>query len=280
VSPREIALLVFGVLAGACVGSFTNVVIARMPRQLDAPNDFDELWETNSWREVVGGESHCSGCGRRLGALDMIPVLSWVALRGRCRTCGSRIPAYHPLVELLVPVLGVVAWLQLGWGWELVTVLWLIPVGLAVAVIDLQTLMVPTRLVWPAFAVEAAVIAAASIERGQARLLLSALVGILVLAGPLAVIWFLVPAGMGFGDVRLAVLTGAVVGFNAGTAAGDAAILTLGTLLLSCVVGLVIGIAVMGARGMKAKVPFGPAVLIAAYFCCLVSAGFLDAYHG
>ena len=75
---------------------------------------------------------------------------------------------------LLVPVLGVVAWLQLGCGWELVTVLWLIPVGLAVAVIDLQTLMVPTRLVWPAFAVEAAVIAAASIERGQARLLIGA----------------------------------------------------------------------------------------------------------
>jgi leader peptidase (prepilin peptidase)/N-methyltransferase len=279
VTASETALLVFAVLAGACVGSFTNVVIARLPRELAEPNEFDEVWDTHPWREVLGGESHCAGCGRRLGVLDLVPVVSWIALRGKCRSCGARIPAYHPLVEALVPALGVLAWVVMGWGWELGLVLWLVPVGVAIAAIDFRTLMVPTRLVWPAFAVTVVLSIAAALQRGDWKLLSCAIIGVLVLAGPLAVIWFAMPAGMGFGDVRLAVLAGWTIGFQAGGVIGDAAILALGTLLVACVVGIVIGLGLMGARGLRAKVPFGPAILISCYTLCLVAPDFLDAFH-
>lgn len=83
-------------------------------------------------------------------ARDNIPVLSWLLLRGRCRGCGERIPAFHPIVELLVPLLflgGVVDRLD----WRLLPVLGLIPAGVAVSAIDLRTMIVPTRIVWPAF---------------------------------------------------------------------------------------------------------------------------------
>jgi leader peptidase (prepilin peptidase)/N-methyltransferase len=167
----------------------------------------------------------------------------------------------------------------MGWGWELGLVLWLVPVGVAIAAIDFRTLMVPTRLVWPAFAVAVALAAAAAIERGNARLLLGAIVGALVLAGPLAIIWFVMPSGMGFGDVRLAVLTGWTIGFQARGDAGDAALLAVGMLLAAAIVGIIVGVAITGARGMRAKVPFGPAILIACYGLSLVAPDFLDAFH-
>jgi leader peptidase (prepilin peptidase)/N-methyltransferase len=276
VTAAHLVILISAIVAGACVGSFVNVVIHRLPRALDEPNEFDEVWDTNPWRSVVGGESRCDGCGRRLGVLDLVPVVSWIALRGRCRTCGTRIGAYHPLVEALVPALGVLAWIEMDRSWQLGVVLWLIPVGLAVSVIDLRTFMVPTRVIWPAFGVAVLISVIGALVESEPRWLWSALVGLVVTAGPLTIIWFALPAGMGFGDVRLAVLAGWTVGFAATGDLRGAATLAVVVLAMAAVMGLVLGVVALGARGRKAKVPFGPAILIATYVCCLFAPRILD----
>jgi leader peptidase (prepilin peptidase)/N-methyltransferase len=276
VTAPHVVILVFAILAGACVGSFVNVVISRLPKALDEPNEYGELWDTNRWRSVLGGDSSCDGCGRRLGVLDLVPVVSWLVLRGRCRTCGTRIAAYHPLVEALVPALGVWAWLEVDRTWQLAVVLWLIPVGLAVSVIDLRTFMVPTRVVWPAFGIAVLISAVGALVETEPRWLWSALIGVAVTAGPLAIIWFALPAGMGFGDVRLAVLAGWTVGFASAGDLRHAVTLAVVVLAMAAVIGLVLGVVALGARGRKAKVPFGPAILIATYVCSLYAPHILD----
>lgn len=277
-SPTEIILVVIGTLLYFAIGSFTCVIIDRLPVHLDEPNQYGESWDTRPWPQVLGGHSRCSSCGEPVRARDNIPVLSWLLLRGRCRGCGDPIPGFHPVVELLCPALFLGAVYMVGWDWRLMPVLWLIPVGVAVSVIDLRTLIVPTRLVWPAVAVAVALAAVATVVDGQWRWLLASGVGVLALAGPLFLIWFIVPAGMGFGDVRLSVLLGWTVGFYAGADWLGAVLLAVICLALAAFVGLVVGLVALGARGRKAKVPFGPALVIAAFFCIALAPEILEPF--
>lgn len=264
----QIGLIVFGALSFAAIGSFTCVIIDRLPLQLDEPNEYGEFWDTRPWAEVVGGHSRCSDCGEPVRPYDNIPVLSWLVLRGKCRGCGARIPAFHPLVELASPLLflGFVAVLGTD-DWRLAVALWSVPVGLAIMVIDQRTLIVPTRIVWPAFFVTVAVSVAVALVEGETAWLLSAAVGLVALAGPLFIVWFIHPRGMGFGDVRLVTLLGWLVGFFAGVRPIAAVVLALCCLTLAALVGLVIGVVALGARGRKAKVPFGPALIVATWAC-------------
>ena len=157
-------------------------------------------------------------------------------------------------------------------------VLWLIPVGLAITVIDLRTLIVPTRLVWPSLGVAVALsVVVAGIE-GEWRWLLSATVCLLAFAGPLFLLWFVVPRGMGFGDVRLATLLGWTMGFYAGTQLIAGVFLALTALVLAALVGIVYGVVALGARGRKAQVPFGPALITAAFFCIALAPEILEPF--
>jgi leader peptidase (prepilin peptidase)/N-methyltransferase len=268
VTTLELVLVVVGALAFLAIGSFVCVVIDRLPLALDEPNEYGDFWDTRPWSEVFGGRSRCSECAAPVRAVDNVPVLSWLLLRGRCRGCGARIPAFHPFVELLCPLLFLGAVWAIGLDdWRLLPALWLIPVGVAVAVIDQRTLIVPTRIVWPAFFVSVALcVVAAALEREWAWLL-NAAIGSAVLAGPLFLIWFIHPRGMGFGDVRLTVLLGWNIGFASGVRPIAAVMLTLIGLVVAAVVGIVLGVVVMGARGRRAQVPFGPALIVATFFC-------------
>jgi leader peptidase (prepilin peptidase)/N-methyltransferase len=274
----ELVLIAVGTLAFLAIGSFTCVIIDRLPVLLDEPNEYGEVWDTRPWREVLGGHSRCSDCGAPVRARDNIPVLSWLVLRGRCRDCGERIGAFHPVVELLCPALFLLIGWSTGWSWLLLPVLWLVPVGLAVAVIDLRSLIVPTRIVWPAFAVTVALSLVAAAIAGEWSLLLSAVVGVATLAGPLFLIWFALPASMGFGDVRLAVLLGWTLGFYAGTRPIAAVFLVVCCFVLASVIGLVVGIVALGARGRKAQVPFGPALIAGALFCIVMAEPILEPF--
>jgi leader peptidase (prepilin peptidase)/N-methyltransferase len=267
VTATEIVLLVVGTLAAFAVGSFLCVVIDRLPLALDEPNEYGDLYDTRPWRQVLGGNSRCSDCGEPIRAVDKVPVISWFLLRGRCRGCAQSIPGFHPVVELLTPLLFLASVWAIGWDWRLLPVLGLIPAGIAVSAIDMRTLIVPTRVVWPAFLVVLLLSAASCAIEGEWSWLLTAAIGMATLAGPLFVLWFLMPKGMGFGDVRLSVLLGWTVGFYAGSTPMAGVVLSVVALFVAAVVGLVMGVAVMGARGRKAKVPFGPALVISAFFC-------------
>ena len=277
-SATEWVLAAFGVLAAFAVGSFTCVVIDRLPMPLEEPNEFGEEWDTRPWSDVVGGVSRCSTCGERVRPVDEIPVLSWLLLRGRCRTCGAAIPAFHPWVELAVPVVAVLMVVALGWTWLLLPVLFLVPVGIAVAVIDLRTLMVPTRLVWPALVAVVALSVAAAFAVDQPGRLVVAAVAAAALAAPLALLWWFIPRGMGFGDVRLSVLLGWTVGLVAGTRPVLGVVLVFVGLALAAVLGLVLGLVVLGARGRSAQVPFGPTLVLAAFVCIALSQQILEPF--
>lgn len=278
-SAQQAVLLAFGVVAGFCIGSLICVVIERLPLALDEPNEFGDLYDTRPWRDVLGGSSRCSGCGSPIKAYDKIPFVSWLFLRGRCRTCGDRIPGFHPVVELAVPVVGLLLGVALGWGWRLGPVLLLVPVGLAVSVIDLRTLIVPTRLVWPAFAASLVLSGIGALAAHQPRWLLGGLVGIALLAGPLFVIWFILPQGMGFGDVRLAVLLGWTVGFVAIDGAWVTALfVAVCTLALAAGFGIVFGVIGMIVAGRRAKIPFGPALVAASFVCIAFAAEILRGF--
>ncbi len=269
-------MLIFGVLGFFAVGSFTSVVIDRLPLHLDEPNEHGELWESSPWSEVFAGRSRCSECGAAVRPSDNIPVVSWVVLRGRCRDCGTRIPAFHLLVELSVPLLFLGALWALGLEWPLLPALWLIPVGVAVAAIDLRTLIVPTRIVWPAFVVSIVLCVVAAGMQGEWDWLQSALVGTAALAGPLFVVWFIVPHGMGFGDVRLTTLLGFNIGFYAQGALWGSVFLSMLCLAGSAVLGILMGVIALGARGRGAKVPFGPALVAGAFLCIAFAEPILD----
>ncbi|MFV0318607.1 MAG: prepilin peptidase [Microthrixaceae bacterium] len=275
----EILWIVVGVIAFIAIGSFTCVVIDRLPLALDEPNQYGELWDTRPWPEVVGGSSRCSSCGAPVKPSDNIPVISWLALMGRCRSCGEPIPAFHPLVELGSGLLFLGAVWAFGLhDWRLLPALWLIPVGLAVSVIDIRTFIVPTRIVWPAFGVSVVLTAVAAGLSGDWGWLLSALVGLAVMAGPLFVVWFINPKGMGFGDVRLVTLLGWNVGFFAGGGLAAPAVLAVICLAIAAMVGLVVGIAALGARGRKAQVPFGPSLVVATYLCIALAPQILEPF--
>lgn len=281
----EIILVVFGTLIFLAIGSFTCVIIDRMPLALDEPNEYNELWDTNSWSYVLGGTSRCSSCGIDVRPVDNIPVVSYLVLRGRCRGCSEKIPAFHPWVEIASPIMFVLAVWALGFEWEILPVLWFIPVALAITTIDFRTFMVPTRIVWPAFGVAVALCALVAGIEGEWERLIAAAIGLAVLAGPLFAIWFALPKAMGFGDVRLATLIGFLVGFFALDSRGEAAyggavFLSVLTLALASSLGVVMGLIVLRSRGRKAKVPFGPTMVLAGYFCMLMARPILEPMVG
>lgn len=258
---EAVLLAVPAVLVALAVASFACVVIDRLPLPLDEPNEFGEMWDTRPWGEVLGGRSRCSSCGVPVRPVDNIPVLGWLKLRGRCRDCGAAIPVFHLGVELLIPVLAFGMYLAIGASWYLLPALFLVVVGVIVAVIDQRTLIVATRLVWPALAASVAIAAWVGIAEGAViRILLGSLVGAVTLAGPLFAAWWVHPRGMGFGDVRLAVL----LGWHAGLAiavegVGLAAFVALAALILSSLVGIVFGLVSVASLGRQ--FPFGPALV-------------------
>jgi leader peptidase (prepilin peptidase) / N-methyltransferase len=280
VSTTAVVLVVFGALGFAAIGSFVCVIIDRLPVALDEPNEYGDAYDTRPWAAVLGGNSRCSvtDCAAPIRRSDNVPVLSWLVLRGKCRSCEARIDGYHPVVELLCPALFLLSVWAIGLHWSLMPLLWLIPVGVAVAVIDLRTLIVPTRIVWPAFAVTVALSVLAAGLEDRWSMLVTAAVGLAVFAGPLFVLWFIMPGGMGFGDVRLAVLLGWTLGFYAGTRPMGAVVLGAIGLVVASITGIVLGVVALGARGRKAQVPFGPALVTGTFFCVLLAEQILEPF--
>ena len=251
-------LIVLATLFGLAIGSFSCVVIDRLPVPVDEPNEFGERFTMRPWAEVAGGRSRCSACGTDVAAHLNVPVFAWLFLRGRCKNCGASIGAFHPMVEASVPLLWLALAWALGWGWTLVPMLWFVPVAVIVGVIDLRTLMVPTKLVWPAAGISVVLIAASAVGLGETAVVVGALLGAAVLSGALFVIWFAKPGGLGFGDVRLAVLIGLHIGALVGTGGMIlvvfSVVLTMG---VAAFVGLILG-GVLWAQGNRRTAPVMP----------------------
>ena len=255
------AVLIAGaIVIGLIVGSFLNVVVARLPRMMERQwrAECAEILEG----EAAGGDdaepldlvrprSRCPGCGTPIRALDNIPVLSWLILRGRCRGCGNRISVQYPLVELASGAVAVIALLRFGPGWEAglaIVFSWML---LAAAAIDLRTTLLPDDLTLPLLWLGLVAAAAGVGPSTPADAIIGAALGYLILWGLYHVFRLLTgKEGMGYGDFKLLAALGAWTGWQG---------LPL-IILLSSLVGAAVGIAMIALRGQDRSVPipFGP----------------------
>ena len=257
---------IFGLLAfgmGASVGSFLNVVADRLP----------------AGKSVVTPRSHCPGCGRPIPVRDLIPVLSYLWLRGRCRHCREKIPARAIAVEVFTGTLFAAAYLKFGWGAPVVVACAGVALLMAVAVIDLEHRLIPNRLVGPAVAV-LAVLAPFWPELGIERALvfeqvhLASLVNSLAAGGGALLVFLAVkavyPAGMGAGDVKMAGMMGLLVGYPGIVVA----------LWTSVVVGgvVAVGLLTLGGRSRKDAMPFGPFLSAGGILALLAGTEIIDLY--
>jgi leader peptidase (prepilin peptidase) / N-methyltransferase len=181
-------------LLGLAVGSFLTVVTHRVPRH----------------ESVIRPRSRCPGCGTEIRSRDNVPVLSYLLLRGRCRTCGRPIGIRYPLVEVATGALFAGAAAQFRHLATAAIMALFFGVMVALAVIDLDLRIIPNRIVVPAIPVFAvllvlAVVIGDPLSLGQAGL------GLLVLGGWLMLV-AVISGGMGFGDVKLGGLIGLVLG--------------------------------------------------------------------
>ncbi len=269
-SALDIASVVAIGAVGLALGSFLNVIVDRLPVLRTEPDEMGSMYESRPWSEVLGGRSRCSECGTALGARDLVPVVSWAVLRGRCRTCGARIGAFHLVVEVAVPVLLILTWAIVGWTWDFAIIASFVLMAVPLAAIDIRTYTLPKALVWPGTGLVVAVTLVAAVASADMAMVLQAIIGSATVTLPLFLLWFIHPSGQGFGDVRLAVVLGWVVG---ATSQGDSLLNACFRgwicLLIAAAVGLVGAIPMAMARGLKARIPFGPFLVIGALVCSI-----------
>jgi leader peptidase (prepilin peptidase)/N-methyltransferase len=241
----ELALV--SLAPGLALGSFLNVVAARVPRRTS----------------IVKPASACMSCGTPIARRDNVPVFSWLLLRGRCRSCGVRISPLYPSVELATALL--VAGCVFAFGLTLQTAVYAFfcAVLVAVSAIDLTHRIIPNRIVLPSFAI---VLAAQTLLEPSPEWALAALGA----SGFLFLAVLAYPAGMGMGDVKLALLMGAALG-KAVTVA----------LMLGMIFALVPAVVLLARHGSKARkmgIPFGPFLALGSVVALFWGDALLDAY--
>jgi leader peptidase (prepilin peptidase) / N-methyltransferase len=236
------AQIVFMAVLGLVFGSFLSVVAHRVP-----------LGES-----IVAPRSRCPSCGTQIAAYDNIPVFSYLALRGRCRHCGARVPVTYPLLEVGLAAIFVAILLRYpDDGIEIVLGACLAATLVTVTLTDLEHRVIPNKIL-----IVAALIALAVIVAGDRDALVEHLLAAAIAFAVLFAVAIVYPRGMGMGDVKLA----GVMGLYLGKAVAPA-------LLIGFAAGAVYGIVLIATRGAEARkqaVPFGPFLALGgliAIFC-------------
>lgn len=228
----------FFFIYGLVFGSFFNVVGLRVPKK----------------ESIVSPPSHCTICDRRLTAIDLIPVISFVFLRGKCRGCGTKISIVYPLMELITGALFALAFYYLGFSLELAVALLFVSMLVIITVSDIAYMLIPNKVLLP-FGMAIALLRFFSPLSPWWDSLLGAAVGFLVLF----LIAIVSKGGMGGGDIKLFLVIGLVLGTQ----------LTMLTLFLAASIGSVAGIIHLRRtkQGRTTPVPFGPSIATAAVIC-------------
>lgn len=236
-------------LSGLFIGSFLNVCIDRLPRS----------------RSLVYPPSHCEACQHRLAWYDLLPVASYLALRGRCRYCGARILPRLAIVEALTGALLGYVGHRFGLSTQAVILALYIAILLAIAVMDLERMVVLNSVIFPATAV-ALFLSPLLPDVG----LLDPLYGALLGFGALLAAYLLSRGGMGAGDVKLAACIGAANGFPLVLVSLVLAILSAGTVAVFLLTAKL--------KGRKDVMPFGTFLATAAIVTLLWGQTIQDTY--
>ena len=243
-------VILFAALLGLVVGSFLNVVAWRVPRR----------------ESLVRPRSRCPHCSTAIAPYDNVPVLSWLALGGRCRHCRARISARYPVVELVTGALYIAVVVSQDDAVRIVLGLLLVTALVPITLIDLELRLIPNRITLPAAV--AAVLATVILDPGLVpEQLIAAVAG----GGFFLLAALAYPRGMGMGDVKLAGLLGLYLGRAVAPA-----------IFAALVAGVVVGAAIVarkGAReGRKTAVPFGPFLALGGMLGFFVGDELMDAY--
>jgi leader peptidase (prepilin peptidase)/N-methyltransferase len=243
----SIALSAAALVPGLAIGSFLNVVAARVPEK----------------RSIVRPGSACMSCGRELGWQENVPVVSWLAQRGRCRGCGAKIGVVYPAVELVTALLIAACFLEFGWSGTAFVASFFCATLVVVSATDLSHRIVPNVVVLPAAAI---VLVAMTALHPSAEWALGAFGASFFLF--LAALAY--PKGMGMGDVKLALLLGAMLGRTVPIA------LMVG--MLAALVPSVVLFARHGSAARKMGIPFAPFLALGGVVALFWGDAILDAY--
>lgn len=252
-----VVLIAVSATVGLAIGSFLNVVIYRVPLR----------------QSVVAPRSRCTQCETELIVWDNIPVLSWLMLRGKCRTCKAPIAVRYPAVELLTAILFAAVAARLGPNLELVPFLLFAAVLIAVSVIDLEHYIVPNRIVIFALVTSVPLLVVTAIVEHQGSELRNAALGSVMASGALFLLHLAYPRGMGMGDVKLALVLGLYLGW-----------LGLGHVFLGIFLGFllgsIVGVALIatGLRTRSQHLPFAPFLAGGAMLAVLMGERILNWY--
>ena len=240
-------LAAFALMPGLAFGSFLNVVAARLPLR----------------RSLVSPGSACMDCGHEIAWYDNVPLLSWLALRGRCRACGVRISARYPAVELVTALLVAGSAWKFGLSGSALVAAFVCLVLVTVSATDLEHRIIPNRIVLPAAAI---VLAANTALHPSPQWALGALGA----SGFLFAAALAYPRGMGMGDVKLALLMGAALGATVPVA-----------MMIGMVSALVPGLYLLARHGRAARkmgIPFGPFLALGTVVALFAGHPLLHAY--
>lgn len=244
---------------GLLIGSFLTVVVDRVP----------------DGRSVISPPSACPHCDHRLGGRDLVPVVSWVAHRGRCRHCGASIGWEPIIVEVACAVGFVVMGLRFGPTMTAIPYFVLVAAMVALSWVDLRDRRLPREISYTATAISGAVMVTIAVVTGQWQPISSAVIGASAATIAMAVIYVVSRGGMGEGDVRVSPLLGLHLGY-------------LGLLLvpigffLGFLFGAVVGVLgiLTGLAGRKSGLPLGPFLALGTVVTILFGDAIVEAWLG
>lgn len=270
-------------LFGLLIGSFINVVAYRLPVMMDRDWRRQCLEYLHPDEPVAEGErfdlitprSRCPSCGHRITALENIPVLSYLFLRGTCSACGTRISPRYPIVEFATALLSaVVAWKFVqdggGWGWPLAAALIFTWALIALSLIDFDHKLLPDAITLPLLWL-GLLLSLGAVFTDMRSSIIGAAAGYLSLWSVYQLFRLLTgKEGMGFGDFKLLAAIGAWLGWQALPV----------TILLSSLVGAVVGVTLILIRGRDRNIPipFGPYITAAGWLALLWGEDITQAY--
>jgi len=263
-------LLITGAgLLGLVIGSFLNVVIHRLPLMMerDWKSQCREMLELPEGKEpaqpvnLITPRSRCPGCGHPIGAAENIPLLSFLWQRGRCKHCGTRISFRYPVVEALTALLTIIVVWHFGLGWQALTGAVLTWGLIALAFIDLDHHLLPDDITLP-FLWLGLVLGLFGVFADLPSAVIGAAAGYLALWSVYHLFrLFTGKEGMGYGDFKLLALLGAWMGWQQLPA----------IILLSSLVGAIVGLSLIALRGhdRNIPIPFGPYLAAAGWLALL-----------
>jgi prepilin signal peptidase PulO-like enzyme (type II secretory pathway) len=261
------------VFLGLMLGSFTNALVWRIHEQTKKKN------KNNQKFSILKGRSMCPHCSHTLSAQDLVPVLSWLALKGRCRYCKVAISPQYPVVELVAALLFGVSYVYwpyqldgvLTWG---VFMMWLVicVLFLALTVYDLKWLILPNRLVYPALVLSILLVGTLGFTEKTWSVIASGALGALLYGGFFYLLYqFSSGRWIGGGDVRLGFVLGTLLGWQ------KSLVSLTGAAYSACAVILVLVLVKKYHRNMK--IPFGPFLITASIAAFLWGQTVIDFYR-